>query len=444
MNASVRTLRSQRRFSSPALNACISLFRDRHPPAIADLLENCLPNTLDTTVRLSRLDGKPDTFVITGDIDAMWLRDSTAQVWPYLALAADDAALRELLEGVIRRQTRCILIDPYANAFYSQPTQGEWSGDLTQGHPLVHERKWEIDSLAYVIRLAHGYWKATGDLSPFDNAWSEAMRAVVATWRAEQEKEGDSPYRFMRPSIGSMNTLPLDGRGYPTAPVGLIRSAFRPSDDATTLPFLIPANLFATRALRDLSSLWAAVGGDSAFAVECRAFAAEIEEAIHRHAIHPHAEFGPIYAYEIDGYGGRIFMDDANVPSLLSLSYLGCCDRNDPVYRATRAFVLSPRNPWFFRGIAAEGVGSPHTGMGRIWPIALAMRALTSDDDGEITACLRMLAATTAGTGLMHEAFDRNDPSAFTRTWFAWANSLFGELLLVLDRERPHLLQAFQ
>ncbi len=99
--------------------------------------------------------GGPDTYVITGDIDAMWLRDSSAQVWPYLPLTKEDESLRQLIAGVINRQTRCVLLDPYANAFYKDETKiSDWKSDLTDMKPGVHERKWEIDSLCYTIRLA--------------------------------------------------------------------------------------------------------------------------------------------------------------------------------------------------------------------------------------------------------------------------------------------------
>ncbi len=439
--ASRRPLPAERRFTSPALEATITaVARDIGDPELAWLFANCFPNTLDTTVRFSERAGAPDTFVITGDIPAMWLRDSSAQVWPYLPLASQDSRLQRLLAGVVRRQARCILIDPYANAFNDGPTGSEWASDRTEMKPELHERKWEIDSLCYPVRLAHGYWRATGDTSVFDAEWRAAARAIVRTFREQQRKDGDGPYRFERVTARSIDTLPLDGRGNPTRRVGLVHSGFRPSDDACIFPFLVPSNLFAVVSLRQLAEL-AAASGEAVFAAECRALADEVRAALERHALVPHPRHGVVWAYEVDGFGNALFMDDANVPSLLSLPYLGCCANDDPLYLRTRGLVLSEDDPYFFRGKAAEGIGGPHVGLGMIWPLGIIVRALTSTSDREIRGCLRTLRDTQAGTGFMHEAFFMDDPARFTRPWFAWANTLFGELLLKLRAERPHLLR---
>jgi len=433
----------ERRFTSHAVEDTIRRVKaDIADPEMAWLFENCFPNTLDTTVDYSLVNGVPDTFVITGDIEAMWLRDSTAQVWPYLPLANGDAALESLLAGVIRRQTKCILIDPYANAFNKEPGESPWKDDLTDMKPELHERKWEVDSLCYAIRLAHGYWKATGDTSPFDDDWRRAMHLVVRTFREQQRKDGRGPYKFQRVTGWQTDTVAGGGYGNPIRPVGLICSIFRPSDDATIFPFLVPSNHFAVRALAQLGELYAAVTptGD-AFERDCKLLAAEVDEALVEWARVEHMDLGTIFPYEVDGFGNRLFMDDANVPSLLSLPYLGCVERDDSVYRTTRAFVLSEHNPYFFRGTAGEGIGGPHAGMDMIWPLGIIMRALTSDDESEIALCLSMLKQTHAGTGFMHESFHKNDPTRFTRKWFAWANTLFGELILTVNQQRPQLLQ---
>jgi meiotically up-regulated gene 157 (Mug157) protein len=432
----------ERRFRSEAVERAIAAVRrDVADPEIAWLFENCFPNTLDTTVRFSEAGGRPDTFVITGDIEAMWLRDSTAQVWPYLPLASGDEPLRRLIAGVVRRQTRCILIDPYANAFNDGPTGSEWAKDRTAMKPELHERKWEIDSLCYPVRLAHGYWRATGDASVFDSEWGEAARAILRTFREQQRKNGDGPYRFERVTARATDTLPLDGLGYPTRKVGLVHSAFRPSDDACLLPLLVPSNLFAVVSLRQLAGIARDVLKDGALGADASALADEVAAALEAHATAVHPRAGRVWAYEVDGFGSALFMDDANVPSLLSLPYLGACPADDPLYRRTRALVLSDDNPYFFRGRAAEGIGGPHAGLGMIWPLALTMRALTSADDDEIRTSLRALRDTQAGTGFMHESFDRDDASRFTRKWFAWANTLFGELVLRVRAERPALLR---
>ncbi len=433
----------QRNFISEVVEATIeAVSRDIADPELAWMFQTCFPNTQDTTVRFRTVEGRPDTFVITGDIHAMWLRDSTAQVWPYLRLAAQDSALKALLAGVVNRQTRCILIDPYANAFNDGPTGGGWESDLTDMKPELHERKWEIDSLCYPIRLAHGYWKTTGDASVLDSEWRRAAKLIVRTFKEQQRKRDRGPYKFQRLTAVAYDTVPLGGYGNPTRKVGLVHSIFRPSDDACVYPFLVPSNLFAVASLRHLHEIFAEEIGERAFADECGTLADELAEAIRDHALLAHPVHGRIYAYEVDGFGNALFMDDANIPSLLALPYLGLASVSEPAYQATRSFVLSEDNPYFFRGRAAEGVGGPHVGLDMVWPLGITMRALTSTDDAEILGCLRMLKATHAGTGFMHESFHKDDPTNFTRSWFAWANTLFGELLVNLHRDRPDLLRV--
>ncbi len=436
---------ADRRFSSPAIEAAIAAIRKQIPdPVLAAMFERCFPNTLDTTVFPGTFDGSPDTFVITGDIDAMWLRDSSAQVHPYVSFASEDPALARLLQGVVRRQTRCILIDPYANAFTrntSDPPLSWAVHDQTQMKPGVAERKWEIDSLCYPVRLAHAYWRATGDVSLFDAEWKAAAWKIVATFTEQQRIHGKGPYHFMRLTPIPSDTVPLDGYGNPARPVGMIFSMFRPSDDACIFPLFVPANLFAIRSLEQLQEMNAAAGADSRLNAACNELLNALRAAVEKYGTVEHPAFGKIWTYEVDGYGNSLRMDDANAPGLLSLPYLGCCDVRDPMYQRTRRFVLSGDNPYFFRGTAAEGTGSPHTGLGMIWPIGIALRALTSIDDSEIVQCLRWLRDTTAGTNFMHESFSQDNPAQFTRAWFAWANTLFGELIVKLAQSKPDLLR---
>ncbi|WP_443750961.1 glycoside hydrolase family 125 protein [Asticcacaulis solisilvae] len=434
-----------RRYVSPAVEAVIAKMRRAiGDPKLSALFEACYPNTLDTTIEMGEVDGRPDAFVITGDIEALWLRDSSAQVWPYLPLVKNDKALQILFQGLIQRQARCILIDPYANAFLKDPaamTTLKWSiGDLTTMKPGVAERKWEIDSLCYPIRLAHGYLTATGDKTPFDDTWRQAMQVVLRTFREQQRKTDTGPYVFQRKAEAPTETLALKGYGNPTKKIGLIHSGFRPSDDACTYPFLIPSNHFAVVSLRQLAAMSEATGLGAAFAQDCLALAAEVDTALKAHGLIPDGKGGKMWAYEVDGFGNALFMDDANVPSLLALPYLGAVKGDDPVYRATRAAVWSDRNPYFFKGAAGEGIGGPHEGLRLIWPMSLMMRILTSHDDAEIHASLQILKTTDAGTGFMHEAFDQDNPAVFTRAWFAWANSLFGETILDLYSRKPSLL----
>jgi len=439
--ASKRPPVAERRFMSEAVETTIARMKKSiADPEFAWLFENCFANTLDTTVRVGEIDGKPDTFVVTGDIDAMWLRDSTAQVWPYLPLAKDDRKLKALIEGVVRRQTRCILIDPYANAFNYGPTGSEWDKDLTAMKPELHERKWEIDSLCYPVRLAHGYWKQTGDASIFDDAWRRSARLIVQTFREQQRLHGRGPYKFQRVTAVPGDTLPQDGYGNPTRPCGLIHSGFRPSDDACIFPFLIPSNLFAVTALKQLREIHSTVLRDDASASECEELGGRVRAALAKYATAVKPKYGEVYAYEADGYGNQLFQDDANVPSLLSLPYLGCCAHDDSLYLRTRKFVLGDDNPYYYRGKAAEGLGGPHSGLNMIWPLGIITRALTSTDEKEVAQCLATLKATHAGTGFMHESFNKDDATKFTRSWFAWANTLFGELILHVHAHYPRLL----
>ena len=426
-----------RNFSSEAVEAAIAKAKAKiSDPKLSWMFENCFPNTLDTTVDFGTKNGIPDTFVITGDIDAMWLRDSSAQVWPYLALANKDEKLKQLLAGVVNRQTQCILLDPYANAFYKdEHKKSEWESDHTEMKPGLHERKWEIDSLAYTVRLAYNYWKTTGDSSVFNSDWQKAAGVIVRTFKEQQRKDGLGPYRFERVTSRQLDTLSNDGYGRPLKPVGLINSSFRPSDDACTYGFLIPSNLFAVVSLKQLAEISTVVTGDMVFAKTCTNLAEVVEKAIKKYAIVEHPKYGKVYAYEVDGFGNHIFMDDTNVPSLLALPYLGCVDKNDMLYQNTRKLIWSEDNPYFYKGKAAEGIGGPHIGYDYVWPMSIIMRAMTSSNDEEIRWCIQTLRNTDGDTGFMHESFHKDDPSKFTRKWFAWANTLFGELILKLQSE---------
>ena len=439
---SVRVSADKRRFKSESVEKAIATFKAKvKNEELKWLFENCFPNTLDTTVYYSEKDGRPDTYVITGDINAMWLRDSSAQVYPYLHFVNEDEPLRKLLAGVINRQTSLILKDPYANAFAENDKEPTiWVSDQTEMRPGVHERKYELDSLCYPIRLAYGYWKKTGDVSPFDAEWRKAIELILHVCKVQQRKDGNGPYSFRRNSEWGIDAVPMGGMGYKVNPVGLICSIFRPSDDATVFPFLIPSNFFAAVSLKQASEMVHALLHDDALALDLKNLSDEVYAALRKYAVVEHRKYGKIYAFEADGFGSVYLSDDANVPSLLSLPYLGCVAADDPVYENTRKFVWSADNPFFFKGTVGEGIGGHHKGADMIWPMSIIMKAMTSYDDGEIRDCIRMLVATHAGTGFMHESFHRNDPKQFSRAWFAWANTLFGELLWNTLNEKPYLL----
>lgn len=396
-------------------------------PHLAAIFENGFSNTLHTTIQRM-----PDgmTFVITGDIPAMWLRDSAAQVRPYLVLASEDADLADMIEGLVRKQLACVLLDPYANAFNPTPSASGHQQDLTEMNPWLWERKYEIDSLCYPLQLSYLLWKNTGRTSHFDDAFRQAAETIIGLWTTEQRHETESAYRFQRLNCPPTDTLTREGKGSPTGYTGMTWSGFRPSDDACTYGYLIPSNMFAVVALRCVEEIATDVLRDSGLAERAAKLRAEIDHGIQTYGIVDHPEYGRMYAYETDGLGQHNLMDDANVPSLLSIPYLGYAGKDDPIYQNTRRFILSRSNPYYYEGEAASGIGSPHTPERYIWHIALAMQGLTSSDKLEKARMLELLAATTADTGLMHEGFHADDPHQFTRPWFSWANMMYGELLL--------------
>ncbi|MDP4209245.1 MAG: glycoside hydrolase family 125 protein [Bacteroidota bacterium] len=438
----VRVASSKRHFTSQAIEGAIDEFdKNVKNRELSWLFSNCFPNTLDTTVFHEIKNGVPDTYVITGDIDAMWLRDSSAQVWPYINFAQKDEPLRLLIAGIINRQVYCVLRDPYANAFYNDPAKvGEWSTDLTDMKPGVHERKWEIDSLCYPIRLAYHYWKVTGDTQPFNDKWAEAVLLTYKVFCEQQRMEGLGPYKFQRTTAAATDTLPMNGYGYPVKPNGLICSSFRPSDDATVYSYLIPSNFFAVVSLKQAAEMFRVIRKDSANADKFLSLSSEVESALKKYAVIDYPGIGKIYAYEINGYGSYVLMDDANVPSLLSLPYLGALSDTDPIYVNTRKFVWSEHNPFYFKGKAADGIGGPHVGLDMVWPLSIIMKGLTSKNNSEIKECVRLLQATHGGTGFMHESFHKDNPAKFSRSWFAWANTIFGEFLWKVYKEKPELL----
>ena len=346
-----------------------------------------------------------------------------------------------MLRGVILRQLKCINIDRYANAYNDGPTGAGWQKDDTEMKAEVFERKYEIDSFCYPIRLAYEYWKVTGDDSIFGEDWMQAIGNILKTFHEQQRKETAKAYHFTRMTDRAFDTVGWDGFGAPVKPVGLIASLFRPSDDATILPFLIPSNFMAVSAMNKAAEILKHVAEKSeteqknkalGIAQDCSALAAEVKDALQKYAVYDHPKYGKIYAYEVDGFGNRLLMDDANVPSLLGMGYLGDVEMNDPIYQNTRRFVWSEDNPCFFRGKAGEGIGGPHIGYDMPWPMSIMMKCFTAQSDDEIRWCMKTLLNTDAGMGFIHESFHKDDASKYTRAWFAWQNTLFGELVIKL------------
>ena len=399
-----------------------------HYPALAPLARPCFLSTVETTLE-TLPDGR--AFVITGDIPAMWLRDSSAQVKNYLPFAAADPKVRELMRGVIATQARDVLLDPYANAFNRDENGKCYSQDKTAMGPGVWERKYEVDSLCAPIYLAAEYEQKSGDTAIYTDTFHQMLKKIAEVFRLEQHHAA-SPYTFVRENCRPSDTLPCDGLGTPVGDTGMTWSGFRPSDDSCEYGYLIPANMMAVVAMKAAAKMAQAHFGDEALAAECTALAREIDAGIRQYAVVEQPGIGSIYAYETDGLGHHLLMDDANSPSLLAAPYLGYCGKDDPLYLRTRQFVLSPANPYFAKGSCAQGVGSPHTPEGYVWHIGITMQAITSTSREEVLSCLHLLATTHAGCNLMHESFDPNDPATFTRAHFAWANTLLASLMIQL------------
>ncbi|WP_152392047.1 glycoside hydrolase family 125 protein [Paenibacillus guangzhouensis] len=398
-----------------------------HRPKLSMLFRNCFPNTLETTTRLLD-DGT--TFVLTGDIPAMWLRDSVEQVIHYVPFAKADKELQRILEGVIKRHMFYIQIDPYANAFNETANDWHWNAtDETTTSPWVWERKFELDSMCFSFRLAYHYWKETGRTGIFDEAFKDALISMLDVWRIEQQHAELSAYRFQRHNGIMIDTLRKQGLGMPVNNVGLIWSGFRPSDDACDFHFNIPSNMFAVVTLRHMQEIARYVYRDEHLVTRMAQMEEEIQHAIELYGMINHQKYGRMYVFETDGYGNHILMDDAGTPNLMSAPYIGYCAPDDPAYLNTRAFILSEDNPYYYKGEKLSGIGSPHTPPDYVWHLAYSMQGLTAVNPDEILRMIEIMESTDADTGFMHEGFHKDDPSIFTRDWFAWSNSQFAQLV---------------
>lgn len=394
-------------------------------PKLKNMFHRCFLNTAETTMKTMQ-DGK--TFIITGDIPAMWLRDSTEQVLHYIRFAKQEKEIATMIEGVIAMQVELILHDSYANAFNSESTGKHCSDDLPEPSPLVWERKYEVDSLCHMVLLCSRYFEATQSTAFMTEDFFTALDIIVNQFKIEQLHETNSSYTFQRFGNFTHESLKRDGKGSKTAYTGMTWSGFRPSDDACQYGYFIPANLFAQNSLSQIAN-FAQLENHKYLHKSASALSEQIKNGINNFGIIKDDDYGSIYAFEVDGLGNVLFMDDANIPGLLSLPYLGICNYDDPLYLRTRRACLSSKNPFYFEGKFAKGIGSPHTPKNFIWPIALCIQAMTTFDCNEIAELLSMLLETTGGTGFMHESFDKDSPQSFTREWFAWANSMFGEMV---------------
>ncbi|MGB8519713.1 MAG: glycoside hydrolase family 125 protein [Candidatus Tumulicola sp.] len=346
------------------------------------------------------------TYVQTGDIPAMWLRDSSAQTIPYVRFQTAFPILRGRFAGVIARNARNIATDPYANAF--------------QADYHVWERKWEVDSLAWPVVLTWVYWRLTRDETIFSPELHVAMRTIVATYACEERHRQCSryvyPYRVSTNNAYAANT-------------GLIWGAFRPSDDAVLYRFNIPQNALAVVALREIRMLALQGYGDGELSNAAGSLSDRVESGIQRFGRFFNVKRRAwMYAYETDGYGRNNLMDDANLPNLTTLPYIDWCSAFDPTYLNTRAFALSSDNPFFFKGRYAAGLGSPHTPPNYVWPLGIIGRALTATGSGEVAEAITTLAETDGESGMIHESFYDDGYWRYTRAEFGWANALGADL----------------
>ncbi|KFY88367.1 hypothetical protein V500_06366 [Pseudogymnoascus sp. VKM F-4518 (FW-2643)] len=436
-------------------------------PDLFQLFQNAFPNTLDTAIKWhGTAEGSDEelTFVITGDINAMWLRDSANQMQSYLPLlkpATSSNSIASLYRGVINLQARYLLTSPYCNSFQPPvesgipPAENGASTDdrvfPTYTNQSVFECKYELDSLAAFLEVSSNYYKATNDIDFFKKyKWVDAINAIldVATTMMEPtyNENGSvntSPYTFTRQTNRATETFANDGFGNPSAPnTGLIRSGFRPSDDATIYQFLIPSNMMFASYLASTAEIMSALPGHKSLGNRMAQMAVSLRESINKHGIVNDPVHGRIYAFEVDGYGSRNIMDDSNVPSLLSAPFIGFVDRKNKVYQNTRKVILSTANPYFMKGPVFNSIGGPHVGPGYGWPMASIIRIMTSDDDAEIKQTLGELLFTTDGLGLMHEGINSFDSSKWTRQWFSWVNGLFGQMILDLEERKPYILKT--
>lgn len=383
-------------------------------------------NTLTTTVKKQ---ADETTFLLTGDIPAMWLRDSTAQVRPYLVIAQKDPDLAEMISGLVKRQFFYINIDPYANAFNETANNAGHQSDHTEMNPWIWERKYEIDSLCYPVQLAYLLYKNTGKTDQFNEHFVEGVKKILHVFETEQNHQ-NSPYTFERDTTRLEDTLPCSGKGTKVAETGMTWSGFRPSDDACRYGYLVPSNMFAVVILGYIKEIFTEVIEDTAIVSKAEQLKTQINQGIEKYGITKNQSGETVYAYEVDGLGNASLMDDSNIPNLISAPYLGYVANTDERYAETRATLLSSENPYFYSGKYAKGIGSSHTPENYVWPIALAMEGMTTSDKAEKKRILDSLVATDAGTHMMHEGFDVDNPSNYTREWFSWANMMFCELVM--------------
>ena len=420
--SSIENRMNEERFSD--LRACVEEFKKKLTDEnLKEMFDRCFFNTLYTTTFFED-DGS--VFIITGDIPAMWLRDSSAQVMQYLFFAKECVSVRDLIKGLLKKQFSYILLDPYANAFNREGNGNGHIYDLSKQSPWVWERKFEIDSLCYPLWLLIRYYQKTGDKACLDDLFLKAFDEIITLFKREQNHEEKSSYYH---EIYNRPENRWCGHGQKVSNCGLVWSGYRPSDDKCQYGYYLPGNMFIVAVLTKLAPIFEEVLGDTARAKICKDFAAEIQTELEKLSV-VERKGKKVYAIETDGFGNYNIMDDANIPNLLALPYYEYPYIDEEVYQNTRAYMLSEENPYYFQGKILKGIGSPHTPKDRVWPLSLIIQALTSDDEKEIDECIKMLVNSTGGTGYIHEAVDKDDDAIYSRSWFAWANCLFAYMII--------------
>jgi meiotically up-regulated gene 157 (Mug157) protein len=444
-----------RTFNSSSVEKVIADMKSRmKDPDLARLFENTFPNTLDTTVKYFNATENL-AFIITGDITAQWLRDTANQFAHYHSLLGVDKDLATLVKGVINNEARYVSEYPYCGAFQPPPESGlapthnDWADNVivnpSVNNQTVFECKYEIDSLCGFIKLSRSYYQSTKDTSFINDNWNSAIKQVFRVIDEQSQASFDDDFNFVSfynwtGSAGALSPrVPNGGNGEPKAYTGLVGTHHRPSDDLSTFAFLIPVNAMLSVELGHLADMLDAAKLHKDISKQARKWSRRIEKAIWDTAV-----FDDIFAYETNGFGGRYFMDDGNVPSLLSLPYLGFLDKHNHAYVKTRKMLMSRKNPYYAAGKTWNGVGGPHVDPWHPWPMSHISAIFGSDDDKEILESLSLIAKNTNGLGLIHESvsiYEGNDQAnPYTRPWFAWANSYFAEALLDLAQRKPGLI----
>ena len=389
---------------------------------LQEIFEKCFFNTIHSTTFFEE-DGS--AFIITGDIPAMWLRDSSAQVMQYLFFAKTCPSVQTLIKALLKKQFTYILIDPYANAFNREENGNGHVDDLDKQSAWVWERKFELDSLCYPLWLIARYYEKTGDKTCFDELFFKAFDKIIEVFKIEQNHAKNSKYYHEIPGCGIEDWC---GKGEPVSNNGMVWSGYRPSDDKCVHGYYIPGNMFIVAVLEKLAPMLETLG-ENARADMCRSFAKQVQAVLEKVSV-VEVDGQRIYALETDGFGNYNLMDDANIPNLIAMPYYEYPYMDKAVYENTKKRMFSFANPYYFEGKVLKGIGSPHTPKNRVWPLSLIIRALTSEDKAEINECVQMIINSTAGTGYIHEGVDKDDDKIYSRSWFAWANSLFAYMII--------------